>query len=322
MRKTWLVAAATTWLLVAGCTPADSTDSDKNDGASVPVGAVAQPDRPEEGPRTESSAISALLSYEGGTVFSGSIPSAYVEDRVPYHLWLPYGYTSLETPLPLLVMLHGLGPGLDADHWLNLGLDRRLSVGIAEGRYPPVALVLPEGNAVAYIKDAAPIPQIIVKELVPYLEETLPVGGTPGLRAIGGVSRGGYWAVATALLYPRFFSRVGSHSGYFYPNTEAPHLNPSALLPEAGGLAETAFYFDVAEDDPTAWRTVDFVAALRRRTAAIREQAATGDTADPSFGALGSGVFFDPAPTGGHSDEYWADRIPDYLEFYTESWPP
>ena len=334
-------------ILFAACAPSDDANAEAAGSAAGPrdggpgnTGDIVTPNPPARSPAAE-----ALEAYEGGTVLTATIASAYADGRVGYHLWLPHDYASLAGRIPILVMLHGLGPGLDSDHWLNLGLAERLSVGVAEGRYPPMGIVLPEGNSVDYIKDAAPIPQIIVEEIVPHLEAALPVGGSPELRAIGGLSRGGYWAVATALLYPRVFSRVGSHSGYFYPNTEAPHLNPSVLLTEAEGLVETEFYFDVAEDDPTAWRTFDFVEALQARIGAAAGEAAApgaggydasadaaaarGAAADPESepapgagpdAAAGTGVIFEPALTGGHSDEYWARRIPDYLQFYSEAW--
>lgn len=53
----------------------------------------------------------------------------------------------------------------------------------------------------------------IVDELVPYLEDKLGAGGTPGARAVMGKSSGGFGALSLAMRRPGVFGHVACHSG-------------------------------------------------------------------------------------------------------------
>ena len=114
-----------------------------------------------------------------------------------------------EVLYPVLYLLHG--QNMDDTFWLSLGIaelaDKKISAGA-----PPFIIVMPRE-----VKNFDPVTESgfgisIMTELIPWVESNYAVCTTRECRAIGGVSRGGGWAVRLAMRNFETFGAVGAHS--------------------------------------------------------------------------------------------------------------
>ena len=119
-------------------------------------------------------------------------------------------------------------------------------------------------------------------------------------RAIGGLSRGGGWAIHLGLHYPNVFSRVGAHSPAVFFGDENSVLQWTRAIAKTGPAP--ALYVDVGESD------------AQRQSAIWLDQVFT-------WFDFGHTYLVQP---GGHTEKYWSAHVDDYLRFYAADWlkPP
>jgi enterochelin esterase-like enzyme len=184
--------------------------------------------------------------------------------------------------------LHGLAQS-EAE-WADLDIDAVADRLILDGSAPPFVIVMP-GERTGFDMQAA-----ITETLLPYLEATLPTGGSPSLRAIGGLSRGGGWALRIGAQRPDLFGAIGLHS----PAVLSPDLY---LLPEWARLVPPGslprLWLDIGADDtllPAARELRDVLDDLRW----------------PYTWALNRGE---------HTSGYWSEHLGEYLRWYGKGWP-
>ncbi len=270
-----------------------ATRAPTESGSPVEPGTEVLPSATPEPAHTEIACAEAAGRVETGVLTSASA------GEVRYRVYLPPCYDVINVRYPLLVMLHGMGVGMDNTQWDSIGLDEAMDAGIAAGTVPPMIVLMPNGNDMQYDYDPGPLPSVIVDEFLPLMAGSYCASTDPAYRAVGGLSRGGYWAYATAFLHPAQVGRVGAHSGFFYEG-DYPQANPSALAVSAPGIEGLAMYLDYAADDTlTNTRVPEFNDLLRMRGLA------------PTF-VLN--------PSGGHSEAYWSAHVAEYLAWYGAGW--
>ncbi len=238
-----------------------------------------------------------------GTIIHDALMSQITGRPFRYRIYLPPCYAQSGRRYPYLIMLHGLVPGTDImndSQWDQLGLDEAADQGYAQGALPPLVIVMPNGNDADYAYDAGPLPEVIVEELIPAVESRYCLWSDAAHRAIGGLSRGGYWAYWIAFSHPDLFTRVGGHSPFFYEATSPAEKNPNNLVDSTPGLEQLTMYLDHGRQDYVDVNVRDFVSRLERRDI----------TPQYVVNAVGS-----------HNEEYWAAHVADYLLFYTADWP-
>lgn len=124
--------------------------------------------------------------------------------------------------LPLFVDMVGFtGSGKAHSNWkpFQESLPQRIDRLIAEGAMGPVALALPDcftslgGNQ--YINSLAmgKWADFLLDEMIPILEEKLPIKKGREWRAVFGKSSGGYGAIIHGMLYSEHWGAVACHSG-------------------------------------------------------------------------------------------------------------
>ncbi|GAA4504431.1 alpha/beta hydrolase [Pseudaeromonas paramecii] len=124
-------------------------------------------------------------------------------------IYRPAGVTA-STPLPWALALHGYG--MDRHQWVDDGqLPALLDNLIAEGKMPPMALVMVDGGKSFY---QGPIERFLIRELLPQAPRW-GLSEQPAQRALLGVSMGGYGVVHLAYQYPQLFAAGAALSGYF-----------------------------------------------------------------------------------------------------------
>jgi enterochelin esterase-like enzyme len=269
--------------------PAASQDGDE-----------AAPTLTVEPPTLTPSATIPPCDETEGQIVEESFVSQFTGGVFRYRVYLPPCYASSGLRYPYLIMLHGWGAGMDDAQWDRMGLDEAADLGYARGALPPMIIVMPNGNDAQYDWDPGPLPDVILEELMPTLEAGFCTWNDSSRRAIGGLSRGGFWAYGIAYTHPEVFDRVGGHSPFFYDG-DYPAINPYNLIETAEGIERLAMYLDLGVNDTVVDVNLhDFVRRLRQRGI------------EPEYVIN---------PVGAHTEEYWAAHTADYLAFYAAEWP-
>jgi enterochelin esterase-like enzyme len=237
-----------------------------------------------------------------GQVLRSSFVSDVLGDEVQFRLYLPPCFYETLARYPYVVLLHGTG--YDEAMWEDLGAASVMDQGIAKGTLPPMVLIMPDGEALAEQNDqpdGQSYETLILDELIPLVESSFCLWGSPQGRAIGGISRGGFWAFSMALRHPEFFSAVGGHSPYFEPDNALPDTNPLSLV-ETANLAKVPLriYLDNSASDYGSTGAQTFSDVLTKR--GIEHQHVVNQN-------------------GEHDMEYWSEHVGEYLAFYGAAWP-
>ena len=222
-----------------------------------------------------------------------------IQTRMYYTVYTPPCYDSTTDRYPVLYLMHGSND--DDNHWIRLGAKDILDVGISSGELPPAIVVFPFGNWIANENrfDGASWDDTFMNQLMPLVENQYRINGTRSARAIGGISRGGFWAFHLAFRYPVMFGSVGGHSAFFDRYHAAPEYNPLDLALNAPGIESMRIALDRGADD----------------------YAAPGlDIMDENLAQRGVAYTYTIYPQGQHNNEYWGQHIREYLEFYMSPW--
>ncbi len=235
-----------------------------------------------------------------GRVERQSYRSQLAQTTMYYTVYLPPCYTPSQT-YPTIYLMHG-SASYD-DHWLQLGLDEALDAGITSGELPPMVAVLPYGEWIANENQFGRVSfeAVFLDELMPAVEAQYAITTDPTRRAIGGISRGGFWAYVIGLRHPDQFAAVGGHSAFFDPNHAPPSHNPLDLALRAPGIADLGLWLDRGTDDYAAPN-------LDRMSANLSE--------------AGIAHTYTVHPTGEHNNTYWREHVPAYLGFYASHITP
>lgn len=219
-----------------------------------------------------------------------------------YRVYLPPCYRVTGRRYPYLIMMHGLVPGstvMNDDQWDRMGLDDAATQGYLDGTLPPMIIIMPDGNTARHGDDNSPITEVIVNELMPEIEANLCTWNESSARAIGGLSRGGFWAYSVAFQHPDLFDRIGGHSPFFYDGDYKVY-NPYNLMDGAQDIDRLTLYIDYGVNDHNVDVGIGlFVDKLR---------------------SLGLDVQLVINPEGAHTEDYWAAHVTDYLKFYSAEW--
>lgn len=243
---------------------------------------------------------------EGGQVITvDPFRSETAGENLRYNVYVPPCYAKTQKRYPYVILLHGAGD--TEKQWSDLNLTGALDQGLRLGALPPMILVMPYTGSIGNDNTFPPDPSyetVLLDELAPAMERDFCTWSDRSHRAIGGISRGGFWAYSVALRHPDVLGIVGGHSAFFPEdlNEVPPAFNPlelalnSALLPDAN----LRMYLDNGANDIAGVNQELFSSRLSSR-------------AIPHTYVVN--------PVGEHNDEYWSAHISEYLAFYGRDWP-
>src|SRR5690349_13474810 len=117
-----------------------------------------------------------------------------------------------------------------------------------------MVLVMPSGGELQYdnyFAEGASLEALVLNDLMPEIESNYCTLNTQVGRALGGISRGGFWVFEIGFLHPDVIGKLGGHSAYFDP-TNAPPANNSLNLAQTvtfsmGQIPD--IWLDVGNDD-------------------------------------------------------------------------
>lgn len=242
-----------------------------------------------------------------GQIVTETLDSNVTAVPITVHVYLPPCYNPQEYSYPTLYLIHGTA--FEQGGWLYDGVPRVADVQMSIGALPPFIVVMPgadmrAGDASKYSwtnSGKGSYEDFFVNELVPFIDQKYSTWASRDGRAIGGISRGGYWSIEIGFANPDMFSAVGGHSPSVFTKLVDMPANFSMLdmAKSVDALNSLRIWLDAGSDD---WARVDM-----NKLAGDLDQAGVAYQAD--IGA------------GGHEDSYWTSRVPDYLAFYSSAWP-
>lgn len=247
---------------------------------------------------TETPLPSPTPCAAAGSVITDTFASATAGGEQDVRLYLPPCYGDDGRAYPTLYLF--AGNVHDESKWDELGVDEAADSAISQGTMAPLLIVMPDGGPLANNTSGGPgsYESLVLNELIPFVEEEYCAWPQAQGRAIGGLSRGGYWALEIAFRFPQRFASAGGHSAALLDQFAGPTINPqqTALSNDLGDLR---IYLDIGAQDYLRANTIqlheDMEAAGVRHTWVLQE--------------------------GRHEDAYWAAHVADYLQWYAEPWP-
>ncbi len=240
---------------------------------------------------------------EGGQMIPfDDFQSAVAGENLRYRVYIPPCYLETQKRFPYVILLHGMNS--NELQWDEIGLDEALDQGIRLGSLPPMIVVMPYTGRIGNDNTFPPEPSyetVIMDELLPAIERDFCTWNDRDHRALGGISRGGFWAYSVGLRYPDVFGILGGHSATFDRDHAPPEFNPLDLALNAAFLDDTSMrmYLDNGASDPAGTNLQLFSSRLSSR---------------------GIAHTYVINPVGGHDEDYWTQHVEEYLSFYGRDW--
>jgi enterochelin esterase-like enzyme len=243
-----------------------------------------------------------------GQLVTDTVKSKVLGREMQVHVYLPPCYDKSKHVYPALYLIQG--SAYRFGEWVEDGVPRIADLHMSLGILPPFIIVMPAsdldgGSYSRYtysVKGKGSWEDFIVNELVPAIEDRYGAWKHRDGRAIGGISRGGYWSLEIGFANPDKFSAVGGHSPSIMPDKligTPANFSMLTLARSVEALKTMRIYLDAGDRD---WAQ----SGVKRLS---RDLDAKGIPYTVSSG------------DGAHEDAYWASRVPDYLAFYSATWP-
>lgn len=258
--------------------------------APTPTPTVAPPRDPAAHPGQARAALAPAEFADcepAGSVQFIRVPSATLGYPIDTRVYLPPCFDASRRRYPVLYLLHGLG--FTQSQWQRLGVPAAADQLIAAGRIAPLIIVMPRDRRDDRLDPA------LVDDLIPYIDGAYPTIATRAARAVGGLSRGGGWAIHFGLHYPELFSRLGLHSPAVFYGDDGTLLGWARQLKLK---PKPTVYIDSGENDATL------------RSPVWIDQVLTWFNVEHTF----------IIQAGSHTEAYWAAHVRDYLLFYAAGW--
>lgn len=215
------------------------------------------------------------------------------DETLTGRIYFPPCYTwDLDRSYPTLYLLHGATK--TDQEWDDLGIDESADQLIVQGKIPPLLIVMPREITWKSVAEN-PFGDRLVQVVVPWVESHYRTLPDRQHRAIGGMSRGGNWAVRLGLLHWGLFGSLGAHSTpLFYGDLKRVPGWLEAIPPQM----MPRIYLDIGEGDKNLQDAQAFQHVLVKAGV------------NPEWHLY----------PGLHNEEYWKAHLEEYLEWYSAGW--
>lgn len=173
-------------------------------------------------PVDQSSPPASQTPAAGSNVQYASFRSEALGQDLPYAIQLPPSYNEqTNRRYPVLYFLHGMFG--NEREFERRGVAAEIDKLRTSGVIGDLIIVSPAGKNSFYLnsKTGVRYEDAIVADLIPYIEKTYRTIGTPGGRAIQGISMGGFGALLIAFKHPEMFSSVTTHCAALFTTLPA-----------------------------------------------------------------------------------------------------
>lgn len=223
----------------------------------------------------------------------GSVTQESLDGRPPQLLlvYLPPCYAEQpDERYPVLYLLHG--QTYQDDQWVNIGATEMADALIHSGRAQPFIMVFPD-DRYWNLPPGDGFGNRLLYEVIPFIDRTYRTRTERGNRALGGLSRGGGWAVRLALTRYDLFGYVGLHSPVVF-NDDGAILE--RIVPAVPADAWPRLWIDAGDRDGDLNTIRKLEALLTMHEVPHEWHIYSGD----------------------HTENYWRRHVADYLQWYTE----
>ncbi len=236
------------------------------------------------------------LADEGACEETGSLSRETYHsavDAVERHftVYLPPCYQTGADAYPALLLLHG--SNATDSQWSRLGFISALESRIHAGTAPPLIVLMPYGGLLANENRFDDWGYATV--LRDFLAQMGRRYRLNGAQAVGGISRGGFWAYQLGMRFPNEFVAIGGHSPFFdREHVEAVH-NPLELAESLNAETHLKLWLDRGVEDYAALGVEQMHTVLKRER--VPHQ-------------------YTVYPEGQHREASWRLFVDDYVDFY------
>jgi enterochelin esterase-like enzyme len=297
------------FLLTAACAPARASQLPQNTATRTTSSQTAAPTQtvptpadtltatpvpsPTNMPTPSPTPTPLACRQEPGHVEQTSLRSAALKLPMEVRVYLPPCYAQdAERAYPVLYLIHGMN-NTEAQ-WDDLGADETADRLILSGEVPPFIIVMPRDRLWKEPSETS-FDEVFLQELIPWVDAHYRTRPERADRAVGGLSRGGAWALHFGFSRADLFGAVGAHSApIFWEDANAIKGWLDTLPPEQ----LPRLYMDIGEKD-----------YLRRSNTWLEEL----------LTARGIPHEYYSFP-GYHEDAYWSAHVEDYLRWYAAGW--
>lgn len=232
---------------------------------------------------------------EGGTIERGTLRTDLLPLPLEYRVYLPPCYDQLlEQAYPVLYLIHG--QNFNDDQWERLGMTDIAETLIAAEEIPPLIIVMPRDRSWSQPTEDS-FGQVVVDQLLPYIDANYRTIADRDQRAIGGLSRGAGWALHIGFSRWDSFSAIGMHSlPVFW--TDLPYIRDWLnSIPEG---AMPRIYMDLGDKDrPQISRSAVWFEELLTEMEIPHEW---------------------HLYPGYHEEAYWQAHAEEYIRWYAKGW--
>jgi enterochelin esterase-like enzyme len=228
-----------------------------------------------------------------GTIDTGVITTKLLDKPMRYNVYLPPCYSTTQPRrYPVLYLLHG--QNYDEGQWLRLGAASALDRLIASGDVSPFIIVMPYDYSYKQPTEYG-FEDTFIQLLIPQIDLTYRTFKDASQRAVGGLSRGGAWAIRLGTRHPELFSAIGGHSpSIFYVDMDTLAMRmfniPSGQIPR--------IWLDAGDSDS------------EYETVTAFEKFLTKNNIPHEWHEY----------IGWHDETYWSAHVEEYLRWYSEEW--
>ena len=234
-----------------------------------------------------------------GSVNDIAVPTQHLPQReIRALVYLPPCYDARANPgYPLVVLLHG--QGYTPQQWLEMNLPRRADALIATGDAAPFVVLMPYEPLPALPPSQTGFDEAFLQDLLPWMRTRYALRDEREFWAVGGISRGGAWAIHFGLGQWQRFGAIGGHSPAVFWSDGLQIPRWLEAIPEDQW---PRIYLDIGDKDRgEIMRAVwDFETLLT-------------DMGVPHQWRLN---------VGRHEQAYWDAHLEDYLRWYAAAWRP
>jgi enterochelin esterase-like enzyme len=236
-----------------------------------------------------------LCFSEKGFIEEKKLETSWLPSPLEYLVYTPPCYdNNIDGRYPVLYLFHGYG--YNDDQWYRLGAQEIADKLINAGDIAPFIMVMPHDNDHNNLPPENQFGEAVLFDMVQAIDSNYRTLTSRQYRAIGGLSRGGNWAIHLGLNKWDYFGTIGAHSAPLFVS-DGP-LKVQEWLNEIPPEEYPRIFLDVGEND----KWIDYI---------FRFEKLLDDHNIPHE------LFVFP---GGHTEDYWGSHTEQYIRWYAQEW--
>jgi len=226
-----------------------------------------------------------------GTISQDSVTATRPPQE--FLIYLPPCYAEQkDREYPVLYLLHG--QTFTDDQWVRMGAGDVASRLILTGETQPFIIVFPD-DRYWNLQPGPGFGDRLIDLVIPYVDENYRTFADRAYRAIGGLSRGGGWAVRLGFTHPELIGAIGLHSPAVFKD-DAPYLDKwMKAIPED---ERPSVWLDIGDNDKELNYSRLLSSILSNNNYLYEFHVYSGD----------------------HTEAYWGQHVEEYLRWYTSQW--